>query len=428
MSENNILHCDLMVVGTGVAGMAATVFAVSRGLRVAQTGVTGETAYTSGVMDVMGVHPVSRKHLWTDPFAAVQAVAADIPGHPYAHVAVERVRAAMDEFIGFFREAGLDYRTAGDRNTDVLTAMGTFKRTYAVPESMWAGVEAARDRKPCLFVGFRGLKGFSPRLLATVQGKRWPGLRHAVVEFPGCEETGELYPQQLAQALEFSGNREELAAAIRPHLGDAAAVGLPAVLGIYRTREVMDDLGERLGVPVFEIPSLPPSVPGLRLKEAYDEQVTRRGVSLFRQKKVLTARFDEASDEFVLGVGFNEVEYTVHARSVILATGRFLGGGLYAGRREISETVFELPVVQPAERDEWHGTDFLRAEGHPVNRAGVETDDSFRPVDAEGRPLFERLHACGSILAHQDWMREKCGCGVSVVSAFTAVEALAAKR
>jgi glycerol-3-phosphate dehydrogenase subunit B len=52
-----------------------------------------------------------------------------------------------------------------------------------------------------------------------------------------------------------------------------------------------------------------------------------------------------------------------------------------------------------------------------VNQAGLETDDSFHPVDEAGKPVFEGLFAAGSILAHQDWMRMKCGCGLAIATA-----------
>jgi len=48
----------------------------------------------------------------------------------------------------------------------------------------------------------------------------------------------------------------------------------------------------------------------------------------------------------------------------------------------------------------------------------------FRPVDEEGRPVFKRLFAAGSILAHHDWKRMKCGTGLAVVSSFKAIEAM----
>ncbi|SKA75623.1 glycerol-3-phosphate dehydrogenase subunit GlpB [Desulfobaculum bizertense] len=426
MPDRSERHFDVMVIGAGMAGMAASIFAADRGLKVAQAGVTGESVYTSGVMDIMGVHPVADAHVWGNPFDAMKAVAKDIPGHPYAKLTESDVRDSFKEFLGFFEELGIHYCHEKDANSDVLTAMGTLKHTYAVPETMWAGTVLRKKKAPCLFVGFRGLKGFSPKQIASVQGKFWPGLKAAVVEFPGCEEKGEIYPQQMAQALEFEGNREALVERIRPHLADAAGVGIPAIVGIYHCREILADLAERLGVPVFEIPSLPPSVPGLRIKEAFDRHIEDRGVTAFRQKNVLSARYDAAEKEFVLEVGFGAVEYTLRTKAVILGTGRFLGGGLFAARKGIEETVFGLPVSQPEERDAWHQKDFMNPAGHPVNRSGLETDEQFRPLGAEGSAAYARLYACGSVLAHQDWMREKCGCGLALASAFKAVDSLAA--
>jgi glycerol-3-phosphate dehydrogenase subunit B len=80
-----------------------------------------------------------------------------------------------------------------------------------------------------------------------------------------------------------------------------------------------------------------------------------------------------------------------------------------------------LPVHQPQGRREWHRDNFLDSRGHPVNRAGVEIDDSFRPLDRAGRPVFDTLFAAGSILAHQDWMRMKCGSGLAIATAYGAV-------
>ena len=110
-------------------------------------------------------------------------------------------------------------------------------------------------------------------------------------------------------------------------------------------------------------------------------------------------------------------------RSLLMATGRFLGAGLRAERGRIRETLLDLPVFQPQDRRQWHRRDFLDSRGHPVNQAGIETDRHFRPLDASGRPAFANLFAAGSILAHQDWMRMKCGSGLALATALAAVRA-----
>ena len=49
-------------------------------------------------------------------------------------------------------------------------------------------------------------------------------------------------------------------------------------------------------------------------------------------------------------------------------------------------------------------------------------DDGFPPLSGK-RPAFEKLHAAGFILAHQDWMRMKCGTGLAITTAFGTVKA-----
>jgi glycerol-3-phosphate dehydrogenase subunit B len=73
-------------------------------------------------------------------------------------------------------------------------------------------------------------------------------------------------------------------------------------------------------------------------------------------------------------------------------------------------------------RAEWHRRDFLDARGHLVNQAGLEIDDAFRPLNSSHRPVFRRLFAAGSILAHNDWKRLKCGAGIAIATAFGAAQ------
>jgi glycerol-3-phosphate dehydrogenase subunit B len=139
------------------------------------------------------------------------------------------------------------------------------------------------------------------------------------------------------------------------------------------------------------------------------------------ENKAFAASFRPDSG-FAIEVGRMEPEHTIRAAAVVLATGRFMGGGLQADRRGVREPLFGLPVHQPGRRDDWHCEDFLDRRGHPIHRAGLQTDECFRPLDAAGRPFHPRLFAAGSILAHQDWMRMKCGAGLAFATAYAAVE------
>ena len=240
--------------------------------------------------------------------------------------------------------------------------------------------------------------------------------------FPGGFH--ELFPEQAARELENAGCRKNLVKSIAPHLLDAVSIGFPAVLGIQNSLEVHRDLEKRFGMPVFEIPTLPPSIPGLRMQTIFQQHLVQRGVQAFFQEQVSKVSTLEEGG-FLLYIGEGNDQFRIHAKGVILATGRFFSKGLTADRIGIRETLFNLPVCQPANRTCWHNQDFFARSGHDINMAGLEIDDSFRPLDQNGQPAFPALFAAGSILAHQDWIRMKCGAGLSITTAYAAVESFA---
>ena len=416
------IECDLIVIGTGMAGMATTVFAINRGLSVCQVGSTREIGFASGLFDLLGIHPISEGQVWENPWNGIDALIRDIPQHPYSRLSQDDIRSAFDEILNFLEEAGLPYKRYPERNARLITHVGTIKTTYCVPQTMWDGVEVFEQRRPCLIVDFPNLKGFSAGLITNTLKSDWPGLRAVSIDFPAKEQFTEVLPEQLANALVIRQSRERLARHIQPHLQGAQAVGIPAVLGLYQSAEVTLDMKQRLGVPVFEISTMPPSIPGLRLKEAFERGLQEKRSNYFPQQNVLEAIQDDTG-RFSIGLGGIRENRRIISQGVILATGRFIGGGLHADRKHISETVFDLPVHQPKTRELWHREEFLDPRGHLINQAGLEIDDYFRPVNHKGQLVYDNLHAVGSILAYQDWKRMKCGVGLAIATAFGAVKA-----
>jgi glycerol-3-phosphate dehydrogenase subunit B len=84
--------------------------------------------------------------------------------------------------------------------------------------------------------------------------------------------------------------------------------------------------------------------------------------------------------------------------------------------------LLDLPVYQPENRNQWHSKNYFDLSGHEINRAGINTDDLLRPVTPDNRPVFETLFASGTVLAHQDWIRTRCGSGLSIATGFKAIE------
>jgi len=412
-------RCDLFIVGCGPAACAAAFFAARRGLDAVQAGSNAHMALASGLLDVLGNDPHGGQPV-EQPWYALQALRQRCPEHPYALVDSGQARQAVEEILAWLAEQDLGYRHADTSNSSVLTPLGSLRRTWAVPDTFWPGVLALKQRAPALLVDFSGLREYSARQICSLAKAYWPGLRAQRLDFP-APLPRPLAPLGMARAMELAGTRTYLVRSVQGHLGNASCVGLPAILGTHRQSEIHADLEQALGLPVFELPTLLPSAPGFRLQQALSSRLEREGVTQRMHSRVLRVR--QEGGYFLIGLGVKEVEEDIAARGLVLATGRFAGGGLVAEHSGlVREALMDLYVLQPEKREQWHSPDFFDPAGHPLNRAGLVTDSLFRPVDAKGCLAHERLFAIGAILAGQDWIREQSGSGLAIAEAKVVVE------
>lgn len=418
-SATRHLHCELAVIGSGIAGFAASIFATNRRLSTAQVGNTGAIAYTTGYLDLLGAISGENQAL-TDPWQGLVRLRNCEPNHPLSSLAEDNIRQAFSEFTDFVSDAGILYTPPADHNITALTPAGTLKQTLCVPATMAAGPRAFQAQNPCLIIDFKGLKGFSGRQVVANLKDHWPGLSCRRLTFPGMER-GELYPEVMARALEVPAIRRQLAELLRQAAAEVTIVGLPAVLGMHNPDLVHRDLEQLTGLTIFEIPTMPPSVPGIRLRELFEQLFPQRGLTLVPQQKVDRLHFTGEGALLELADNFGPI--TIEAKAVILATGRFLSGGLQADVTRISEPLLDLPVSQPASRAEWYRDQYTDRLGHPIHQAGIEIDLRGRPLDRNGEPVNPRLFAAGVILAHQDWIRGRSGAGIAIATAFRAVTA-----
>jgi glycerol-3-phosphate dehydrogenase subunit B len=225
----------------------------------------------------------------------------------------------------------------------------------------------------------------------------------------------------MAEALTSPEVRAKMAETVISSLEREELVGVPAILGLRKWKTVVAELERQIGVPLFEIPTMPPSVPGLRLRDAIEQELLRLRAVLIQGGRAAAINQNGRKCLNVL-VQSEQSQETIETRGIVLATGRFLGGGLVAGRNGIREALLDLPVYQPGKREDWHLHSFLDPRGHPVNRAGLEVDDFLRPLGADGSCACENLFVAGSLLAHQDWKRMKCGSGLAIATAYGAVQ------
>ena len=414
---------DTVVVGAGLAGLTAALRVADEGRRVAvvATGV-GATHLSSGTIDVLGWAP----ELVERPADALAQLVAARPDHPYARVGVE----AVADSVEWLKERLGDCRYAGGLGENVLlaTPAGAVKPSAVVPESMAAG--DLRAGGAFVFVGLRGLRDFYPRYLAAnlPRAARSAGIELAArpVELAlQADASGDNAALALARSLEWQDVRNALVDELLPLLRPEERVGFPAVLGLTEAAGIRRELERRLGRPVFELPTLPPSVPGIRLFEALTRALRAAGGRLVIGAPVVGVETRRRRVEAVLvEAAARRVPY--RADSFVLATGGFAARGIELDSfGEVRETVFGLPVAGvPAAGERRFGKHYL--DHHPIAAAGVAVDEQLRPVDADGAPVYDNLYAAGATLAGAVPWREGSGNGISLATGFAAAGAILA--
>jgi len=417
--EDRHFSAELAVIGTGLAGFAASIFALKRNIKTAQVGNTGAVAYTTGYLDLLGSLAPDYLASIEDPWQGIEQLRDSHPRHPLCRIPKDDIFTAFEQFTSFLGKCGIAYTPPGEFNVSGLTPAGTLKPTLCVPATMQVGSAAFSQKEECVIIDFKGLKGFSGRQVVANLRDKWPQLSSRRVEFPDMT-SGELYPEVMARSLEVPATREKLAKVLVASVGDAKVIGLPAILGMHAPDQVRKEMEQLTGLQIFEIPTMPPSVPGIRLREMFEQLFPQKGVILIPQQKVARLEFIDDGAQLSLSDSFGPI--TIHSKSVILATGRFLSGGLKSRIDGINEPLLNLPVTQPDSRREWYREKYTDYRGHAINSTGIEVDSSFRPLDTRGQPYSRNLFAAGVILAHQDWIRGRCGAGVAIATAYKVVE------
>jgi glycerol-3-phosphate dehydrogenase subunit B len=394
-------HHDVIVVGTGLAGLSAATRLAEGGARVLMLAKgVGATHLSPCTIDVLGYAP----DRVSDPGAALAGVADD---HPYAAVGRDGVAAAITWFTETMRDR-YPYTGGLDRNLLLPTAVGALKPTAVVPETMSAG----DGSDGVLVVGFKALKDFHSPLLADNLSRA--GIEARAVELDLVPEgRADVNSLGFARAFDDPGFRAEVAAQLVARLGAGERVAFPAVLGIADAPVAWSELRERLARPVFEVPTLPPSVPGMRVFAVLRERLRRAGVRVILNAVVGGAERSGGRVSAVHAqVGLRDV--THRCDWVVLATGGFASGGVELDSRwRARERALGLPVSGVPERERFRPEYF---DEQPMARAGVAVDHNLRP---EGH---DNVLVAGATLAGAQPWREKSGDGISLTTGHRAAE------
>ncbi|MFB6129189.1 MAG: glycerol-3-phosphate dehydrogenase subunit GlpB [Salinigranum sp.] len=428
------ISSDVLVVGGGLAGATAALAAAEEGATVRLVSAKGSTLrFASGLVDLLGYPPDGRDSSadgdgpLIDPFDALDALPEC---HPYRVVGEETIREA---FALFDEATGDLYRgDHTDRNALVVTHGGTVKPTARYPASVAPGLASAE--RSTLLVGFESLTNFdAPLAAAHLRAAGVPfDVRGVTVPFAAVLRS-DASATRIARALDrdepIDGTpaRRALAGAVAEAArddsrgGDIERVGFPALLGDDEAPAVRESLAARLGADVFEVPTGPPSLPGLRLEDRLFDALDEADVRVETGNPVVDYEADRRAGPDRISavlVDRNGRRVPYRAEQFVLATGGLVGKGLESSRRSVREPIFGCRVPHPEDRYDWFDDDAFGDQ--PYARFGVVPDGTLRPTETDGEPTFENLRAAGAVLGGADTAAEKSSGGVSLATGLLA--------
>ncbi len=415
---------DLIIIGAGLTGLMAAYTAAKAGRQVKLIAKgLGATHWSAGTIDVLGYYPDERT-LVEHPLQTIQELVKAQPQHPFALLDETELKDTLQAFASLAKEIGLPYLGNADTNLALPSPVGAMRPAWLAPQAQITG-DLSRD-EPMLIVGLRGMRDFFPELIAENLRKQGHAARAAFLPLDLITDRRDSNTVQLANGLDAPTRRAKLAAELIKLVQPGERVGLPAILGMAEHTAVMRELQATLGAAVFEIPTLPPSVPGIRLTTALRRRVEELGV---RVEVNMDVKGFHAENGRIAWIESDASARPLKHRAdhFLLATGGILGGGIMTDHTGHGwEVVFNLPLVLPENRAVWFRTRFFDPAGHPIFSSGVQVNRQFQPVDSTGSPLYANVFAAGGILAHADPIQERSLEGIAIATGSAAARRLAA--
>lgn len=295
--QNN--RFDVIVVGSGFAGLTAAAVAARQSLKVALVATgPGSLALGPGWLKAVPDGPSS--------------VASEL-------------NEAMAFFCELARLAGCPL--AGDLASPrpMPTYLGSCESVAFAPQRLWNA--AARGTVSTAIVSIKGLSIFDENFIAERLNERaraggFPrsytarqialnrdfGLPTTVLQIGLCFDRDAAF-------------RAELIDALRPAAAGVECVLLPGILGLHSSDDLLLQLEKDLGCPVCEIPTLPPSILGLRLFHRLQSYLRSLGVESFSGFPVENLPLHDGVCGGVEIAAPGHL-FALHGESVVLATGR----------------------------------------------------------------------------------------------------------
>lgn len=425
---------DTIIIGGGLAGLTCGIALQQQGQRCAIIN-NGQAAidFSSGSMDLLTQLPDGKKVV---SFAEdYSALAHQLPQHPYCLIGAQAVLQKARQFEQLAQHIGLNLWGTAEKNHLRVTPLGGLRGTWLSSESIPVLEEGnSFPHQQIAVLGIEGYHDFQPQLLAENLLEN-SAFAHCQVtttylHIPELDElranAREFRSVNISQLLEHKLNFDSLVQEIKQAAGKASAVFLPACFGLDNL-QFFNQLKQASGLNLYELPTLPPSLLGIRQHKALRQQFEQLGGLMLNGDKALNADVENGRVH-CLYTRLHK-EDALFADNFVLASGSFFSNGLMSDFDQIYEPVFHADIIgidsfQAEQRCSWTATRF--ASPQPYQSAGVAINAHYQ-VQKCGQ-FIENLYAVGSIIGGYNPLQLGCSSGVAVVSALVVAENILAAK
>ncbi|PVZ69649.1 glycerol-3-phosphate dehydrogenase subunit GlpB [Pelagibaculum spongiae] len=413
---------DALIIGGGTAGLSCAIRCLEAGMKTALIS-EGQNAlhFASGSLDLLGAldgEPVHR------PFQVIEKMAETRPNHPYACVGVNRVRDAMNWMAGLLGAEGIEMDGEGESNHLRLGTLGVMRPTWLSQKTV-KRLQPHTNLKSVALITIDGFRDFQPALAVAALRKQFGDklkITTGSIDLDAFKTVKrnpcEFRSSDIAYILQQGDYLAEIAKKLRNQAQGADLVAIPSVLGVKEGIAMQQSLELQSGLKLTEVPTMPPSLPGIRLADALKARFQALGGVLLQGDRVISGEFEQGQLKSVMTRQQGDQRF--RADHFVLASGSYFSKGLVGDRQQIREAIFGLDVIAPVARNEWHSEKFFDPMSHPFMDAGVETNQFLNP-SLQGE-VIDNLYCVGSVLSGYDPVKEGSGSGVAASTGFYAAE------